>query len=71
MKIVCLVCEKEGVHGDVGNPPHGKGWFLASNRIGGYTCSKVCDDVILAHDEQKKAEKEAAKKAAKAAKKGT
>ncbi len=58
--ITCLVCGKEGVHGDTG-----KGWRLAPNRIGGYTCGKDCDDVIVAYDEAKKNEAKAAKKKSK------
>jgi hypothetical protein len=70
MVIECVVCEKKGTHEDVGNPPLGNGWRLApGSRIGGYTCSEVCDDIVVAYDEKIKAEKEAAKKAQKAAKK--
>lgn len=67
--ITCLVCEIDGTTDDVGNPPLGKGWRLASNRVGGYVCGSVCDAVIEQHDERRKAEKDAAKKAAKAARK--
>lgn len=56
----CLVC---GITND--DPVCKGGWMLAPNRVGGYTCSKACDDVILAYDEQKKAEQKAAKKAKK------
>jgi hypothetical protein len=65
--ITCVVCEKPGTYADVGNPPLGNGWRLAPGpRVGGYTCSVECDDIVVAYDEKIKAEKEAAKKAAKA-----
>jgi hypothetical protein len=61
LKILCLVCQKEGLHSDVGIP--GGGWRLAPGpRIGGYTCSQVCDDVITAHDEALKEKKKGKKK---------
>lgn len=56
--IVCLVCGKQGEPKDV----HATGWRLAPNRVGGYTCSIPCDDVIVAYDEAKKAEAKALKK---------
>lgn len=65
MIITCLVCNKEGTYKDVGNPPAGNGWRLASNRIGGYTCGPECDAVIEAYDEAKKSEAKAAKAAKK------
>jgi predicted nucleic acid-binding Zn ribbon protein len=57
--IHCLVCGKAGQYGDVGL----RGWRMAANRMGGYTCSPVCDDVITAYDKaQKDAKKSASKK---------
>jgi hypothetical protein len=70
-QIECLVCGIHGTYADVGSPPRGNDWRLASNRIGGYVCGPVCDAVIEQCDERRKAEKEAAKKAAKAARKAT
>lgn len=58
MIITCLVCKIEGTYTDIGP----NGWYLASNRPGGYTCSKTCDDVILAADAEAKAAKKKPKK---------
>ena len=50
----CLVCGKQEF-----NPAfHSTGWRFAANRIGGYVCGAVCDQVILDYDEaQKQAKK--------------
>lgn len=47
--ITCLVCGKEGQSGDTS-----KGWRLAPNRIGGYTCSLPCDAEVVAYDKAQK-----------------
>lgn len=57
-EITCLVCGAVGKRGSC----HANGWRLAPNRIGGYTCGKVCDDVIVAYDEEQKAKQKAEKK---------
>lgn len=59
--IFCLACNKQGQYGDV----HGNGWRLAPNRLGGYTCSIPCDNLITAYDEAKKQAEKQAKKDAK------
>jgi hypothetical protein len=56
--IVCVVCQKEGMSGDC----HSAGWRLAPNRIGGYTCSVVCDDKVVAYDKALKEKNKQGKK---------
>ena len=57
-EITCLVCGKKGTRGQC----HASGWRLAPSRVGGYTCGKVCDDVITTFDEEQKAKQKAEKK---------
>jgi hypothetical protein len=64
--LTCLVCGKLGDPGSVVN----HGWRLAPNRVGGYTCSVMCDDVITVYDDRKKAEAKAVKAANKQKSKG-
>lgn len=56
--MTCLVCGKVGQRGDTS-----KGWRLAPNRIGGYTCSLPCDAEVVAYDDRMKEAAKAAKKA--------
>jgi len=55
--LICVVCGKHGKPGDTAN-----GWRLAPNRPGGYTCGKICDDVVVAYDEEQKELKKKRKK---------
>lgn len=61
--IDCLVCGRVKREDETISR---EGWRLAPNRIGGYTCGPVCDDIVTAYDAKKKADADAEKKLKKA-----
>lgn len=61
--ITCVVCAATGTPRDI----HATGWRLAPSRPGGYTCSKSCDDLVVAYDAEQKRLRDEAKKLRKAA----